>query len=216
MERCGSAAAAAQRAGGDFEIDSAMVARGMKLTAAHFMAELRRGHVHGLVEKGEGEDDGRYRLSFRYRGRQLQMIVGRGGQVISETLNLQAPPADSAILKARLRRELTRQAQLGWPMTYRRLADRIAFSSPKAVDLIGEALGAMMEDDVRDGRPLLASLATESVQPGLPARWFYRKASALELFQGDPADVEGYAYHARELQRAILFYARPLPATVHA
>lgn len=216
METHASATATAQRHGGDFEIDGAVVARGMKLPVARFLAEMRRGNVHGLVEKGEGDDEGRYRLSFRYRGRQLQMIVGDDGGVIGEALDLRASPVDGAILKARLRGELSHQAQLRWPTTYRRLAERIAFSSPKATSLIGDALEAMMEEDARASRPLLTALAVESVRPGLPARWFYRKASTLGLFQGGPADVEAYAFHARELQRAILFYAQPTPAAENA
>lgn len=216
METNTSIAVTAHRPGGDFEIDSAIVSRGMKLPVAHFMAEMRRGNVHGLVEKGEGEDEGRYRLRFRYRGRQLQMVLGSDGQVVGEELDLRAPPTDGAILRTRLRRELCRQAQFGLPTTYPRLAERIAFSSLKAIGLIGEALETMMEEDAREGRPLLAALAVESVRPGLPAYWFYRKASALGLFQGNPGDVESYAFHARELQRAILFYAQPAPVAVHA
>ena len=216
MEALGSAAASAQRLGGDFQIDSAIVARGLKLAVPHFLAEMRRGHVHGLVEKGEGEDEGRYRLSFRYRGRQLQLIVGDDGCVIGDSLDLRAPPTNGEILKERLRQELIRQAQIGFPTFYGRLAGRIAFAAPKAITTIGEALEAMMEEDARESRPLLAALAVESVRPGLPAPWFYRKAAALGLFLGNPADVEGYAFHARELQRAILFYARSVPAAAHA
>lgn len=210
MESHTSVAATAQRYGGNFEIDSAVVARGLKLAVPHFMAEMRRGNVHGLVERGEGEDEGRYRLSFRYRGRELQMIVGSDGRLIGEELDLRAPPTDGEILRVRVRQELVKQAQLGFPTTYGRLAERIAFSSPKAPRLIGEALERLMEEDAREGRPLLASMAIESISPGRPANWFYQKATALGRFTGVAGDVEGFAFHAEELQRAILFYAQPV------
>lgn len=209
MERDTSAIAAVRHRGGDFEIDSAIVARSMKLPVAHFMAEMRRGNVHGLVEKGEGEDEGRYRLSFRYRGRALQMIVGSDGRLVDEALDLQAAPTDGGILKERLRQELVKQAQLGLPVTYRRLAERIAFLSSRAIGRIAEALEASMEEDALEGRPLLAALAIESIRPGLPAQWFFRKAEALGLFSGGPEDVEAYAFHAQELQRAVLLNASP-------
>lgn len=215
METNTSAVATAQQPTGDFEIDSAIVARGMKLSVPHFLAEMRRGNVHGLVEKGEGDDEGRYRLNFRYRGRQLRMVIASDGRVVAEELDLRAPSTDGDILKTRLRRELTSQAQLGLPTMYRRLAERLAFSSSRAVGTIGRALEATMEEDAREGRPLLAALAVENVRPGRPARWFYQKAAALGLFHGDASDVEGYAFHARELQRAILFYAQPAAAAIH-
>src|SRR5690606_38460120 len=92
--------AIAQRPDGDFEIDSAVVAKRMRMSVAHFMAELRRGNVVSLVEKGHGEDEGRYRLSFRYGGRHLRVIVGGDGRLIEEIFDFRKkkpPPATPKI-----------------------------------------------------------------------------------------------------------------------
>lgn len=213
MSRDTLVAGTASRRGGDVEIDSAVIARGMNMPIGHFMAEMRRGNVHGIVEEGVGEDEGRYRLSFRYRGRELRMIFEGDGRFVGEELNLTAPPRNDGILGLRLRQELTRQAILRIPTTYGRLAERLSFASAKASQRIDEALETLMVEDAREGRPLLSALAVAAVTPGLPAPRFFRRASALGLFAGAPEDVEGYAFHARELRRAILFYARPDPAS---
>ena len=60
-----------------------------------------------------------------------------------------------------------------------------------------------MDDDADEGLPLLAAVAVKALDPGLPAPWFFRKAEDMGLFAGDPADLEAYAFHAREFYRAI-------------
>ena len=66
------------------EVDSPMVARGLKLPVEQFMAEMRRGIVYSLSERGIGEDEGRFRLTFRYRDRQFRVVVTATGEVVSE------------------------------------------------------------------------------------------------------------------------------------
>jgi hypothetical protein len=69
---------------GAVEVDSPMVARGLKLPVEQFMAEMRRGIVYSLSERGIGEDEGRFRLTFRYRDRQFRFVVTATGEVVSE------------------------------------------------------------------------------------------------------------------------------------
>ena len=69
---------------GAVEVDSPMVARGLKLPVEQFMAEMRRGIVYSLSERGIGEDEGRFRLTFRYRDRQFRIVVTATGEVVSE------------------------------------------------------------------------------------------------------------------------------------
>jgi hypothetical protein len=110
-------------------------------------------------------------------------------------------------LKLRLRKELHVQAQRRLPATYASLATRIA---PDASgDGIVSALERLMEEDAMARRPLLAALAVETLVTGLPAAWFFKKAASLGLLVGDPLKLDAYAFHARELQRAIRFYAGP-------
>ena len=75
---------AVHRAEGAVEVDSPMVARGLKLPVEQFMAEMRRGIVYSLSERGSGEDEGRFRLTFRYRDRQFRIVVTATGEVVSE------------------------------------------------------------------------------------------------------------------------------------
>ena len=75
---------AVRRAEGAVEVDSPMVARGLKLPVEQFMAEMRRGIVYSLSERGIGEDEGRFRLTFRYRDRQFRIVVTATGEVVSE------------------------------------------------------------------------------------------------------------------------------------
>lgn len=192
---------------GRIEVDGAVIARALKMAVPHFRAEMRRGNIQGLVEQGAGEDEGRHRLRFRYRGRELRMIFENDGRLIGEELDLPPLPKNREVLTTRIRHELVRQARLGLPTTYGRLAKRISLSSPDGSGIIEKALEILMEDDVRADRPLLAALAVNTVMQGLPAPWFFRKALNLGTFAGDPRDVEAFAFHAKELRRAILFYA---------
>lgn len=77
------------------------------------------------------------------------------------------------------------------------------------MDAIRNALEQLMDDDADEGRPLLAAVAVKALEPGLPEPWFFRKVESIGLFTGDPADVEAYAFHAREFYRAVRFHARP-------
>jgi hypothetical protein len=192
---------------GEIEIDSAVIARGLKMPVARVMAEMRCGKLRGRVEEGVGEDQGRYRVSFRYRGRELRMIFAADGSLIDEDLDLPASPRSREILKALIRQELVRQARRRVPTTYGRLAEWISLSSHRKLETIGGALDALMEDDTRENRPLVAALAVEGVRPGFPAKRFFQKASDLGRFSGGSEDVEAYAFHAKELHRAIHFYA---------
>lgn len=73
------------------EIDAAVAARAMKFAVEYFMRQMQRGSIKGRVERGIGEDEGRYRLSFRHHDRELTMIVGPGGEIISQELIMAAP-----------------------------------------------------------------------------------------------------------------------------
>jgi Family of unknown function (DUF6522) len=192
---------------GDIEIDSAVIARGLKMPVARVVEEMRCGNLYGRVEEGVAEDEGRYRLCFRYRGRELRMVFAADGRLIGEDLDVPASPKGREILKALIRQELIRQARLRVPTTYGRLAERIPLSPQGTLETVGKALDALMEDDVRENRPLVAALAVEAASPGFPAKRFFRKASELGKFFGGPDGVEAFAFHAGELQRAIHFYA---------
>ncbi|MCC7274846.1 MAG: hypothetical protein IT561_19410 [Alphaproteobacteria bacterium] len=50
-------------------VEAELVAAGLGLSAGAFWRAMKRGIVYGVVERGEGDDAGRTRLTFRYRAR---------------------------------------------------------------------------------------------------------------------------------------------------
>lgn len=73
------------------EIDAAVAARAMKFAVEYFVRQMQRGSIKGRVERGVGDDEGRCRLSFRYRDRELTIIVGQNGEIISQELTMNVP-----------------------------------------------------------------------------------------------------------------------------
>jgi len=69
---------------GVVEVDATLVARGLNLPVEQFMAEMRRGIVYSTSERGIGEDEGRLRLTFRYRDRVFRLIVTTTGEIVCE------------------------------------------------------------------------------------------------------------------------------------
>lgn len=67
MDRKGSTAIAVSKDG--FTVGADLVAQELGLAPDVFWQELKRGIVYGVVERGEGADIGRTRLTFRYRSR---------------------------------------------------------------------------------------------------------------------------------------------------
>ncbi len=69
-----------------------------------------------------------------------------------------------------------------------------------------------MEEDAGEGRPFLSALIVSTLEPGIPAHWFFRKASELGIYSGDAGNVEAFAFHAKEFYRAIQYYADAVPS----
>ena len=119
------------------------------------------------------------------------------------------------MLKDGLRQALIDQAQTGIPTTYKELADRLGLEPPQTIHRVGEAVEALMDDDVAAGRPMLAALCVSKTRSGIPGRGFFIKAQTLGVFSGDPAGPEARAFHADELERALSYYGRKHPHPIH-
>jgi hypothetical protein len=65
--------------GDDVTVEAAYLAARLGLSVARLRAEMRRGIVYSVVERGVGEDTGRLRLTFRYRARAWTVVVQRDG-----------------------------------------------------------------------------------------------------------------------------------------
>jgi len=70
----GSSAAITQSDDG-FVVDAELVAGKLGLSPDAFLREMQRGIVYGVVERGEGDDAGRMRLTFRYRARSWSVTL---------------------------------------------------------------------------------------------------------------------------------------------
>lgn len=75
---------------GDIVIDAATLAGWLGVDTATLSAAIENGTIRTLVERGEGEDEGRVRLTVRYQGRQLCMIREPDGALTETT-----PPPES-------------------------------------------------------------------------------------------------------------------------
>lgn len=81
--------------GDEAAIEAGLLAAKLGLPVDRFRAEMRRGIVHGVVERGVGEDAGRLRLTFRHRARSWTVVVEPDG-----TLN--EVPGPQAVTAARV------------------------------------------------------------------------------------------------------------------
>jgi len=66
-------------------IDPDIVARGLRLTPEVLRDHLRSGTVTSLCEKGEGDDAGRFRLTFFSPTRRLRLIADETGKILTTT-----------------------------------------------------------------------------------------------------------------------------------
>lgn len=71
---------------GDVEVPAELAARLLGAPLPAFLADLRSGHVYSVVERGEGEDAGRLRLTLRRRATTRVLVVETpSGRVLSLT-----------------------------------------------------------------------------------------------------------------------------------
>ena len=65
--------------GEEVTIKAGFLAAKLGLSVDRLRAEMRRGIVYGVSERGVGEDAGRLRLTFRYRARSWTVVVEADG-----------------------------------------------------------------------------------------------------------------------------------------
>lgn len=64
------------------DIDAVLVAKGLRMEADALRTALRDGTVTRTVEKGEGEDAGRYRVTFYAPTRRLRLLFTATGEIL--------------------------------------------------------------------------------------------------------------------------------------
>ena len=60
--------------GDDILVDADMLALQLSLSVAALRERMNAGKIRTLVERGEGEDEGRLRLTFRWAGQQFSIM----------------------------------------------------------------------------------------------------------------------------------------------
>jgi hypothetical protein len=63
-------------------VEAAIIAEGLGLAASRMPALIRSGEVTSICERGVGEDQGRYRLTFFHAGKRLRLVVDSEGRLI--------------------------------------------------------------------------------------------------------------------------------------
>ncbi|MDO5528822.1 MAG: DUF6522 family protein [Paracoccus sp. (in: a-proteobacteria)] len=72
-----------ERDGDDFQVDAELLSGAFGLSQAEIKARMRDGRITSRCETGEGEDAGRWRLTFQHEGRALRLVVDGTGAIIS-------------------------------------------------------------------------------------------------------------------------------------
>nr|WP_272214670.1 DUF6522 family protein [Marinicella sp. W31]MDC2880303.1 DUF6522 family protein [Marinicella sp. W31] len=73
---------------GEFEIGAERLARRFGLNLDDLHAKTARGLVRSSVERGDGEDAGRWRLSFRIGNRRWRLTVREDGRVEDDEFSI--------------------------------------------------------------------------------------------------------------------------------
>jgi hypothetical protein len=67
---------------GAFEIEADYLAQHFRLRPADVPHLLRSQRIKAQCERGEKDDAGRYRLSFRFGASRLSLVVDEGGNIL--------------------------------------------------------------------------------------------------------------------------------------
>lgn len=111
-------------------------------------------------------------------------------------------------IASRLRKHLQMIAERGVdPTTYQELAKALELTPPNTIHQVAKALEHLMADDAATDRPFIAAIAISKARGGLPAPGFFDCARRLGRFAGDEAGPEAWAFHAREFNAAVAFWA---------
>jgi hypothetical protein len=70
---------------GAFSIDAAVIGRGIDVEPSLVQAQMRKGKITVLCERGFDEDAGRYRLTFFYENRRFRLVVDEAGNVVQRS-----------------------------------------------------------------------------------------------------------------------------------
>jgi Family of unknown function (DUF6522) len=67
---------------GGMNVDASIVAEGLSISPELLLERMREGRITSLCEKGEGQDSGRFRLSFFSEHCRFSLIVDESGKIV--------------------------------------------------------------------------------------------------------------------------------------
>ncbi|AVO39502.1 DUF6522 family protein [Pukyongiella litopenaei] len=74
-----------------FVVDAGIVAEAFGIPASKVRTLMREGAITTISETGQGEDEGRWRLTFRYGARALRLTVDETGAILARSTYPVAP-----------------------------------------------------------------------------------------------------------------------------
>ena len=71
-----------QLVSGETTVDAGLVAEGLGLAPETVSAMIRKGEITSAFERGEGADEGRFRLTFWHGRKRFRIVVDRDGNLL--------------------------------------------------------------------------------------------------------------------------------------
>jgi hypothetical protein len=171
-----------------FVVDAELVARKFGLSPDKFWQEVRRGIVYGVVERGEGEDAGRVRLTLRYRDRAWSTTLEENGSMTKRSddapVEMSSPAcsmaeADDAYMGYAGKAELV--SFLNELLEAERAGAWVTLQSAReaGTGCLAELMQAIQRDEARWCGMLTRHLTALGATPSAKVGAFYDKAMAI-------------------------------------
>ncbi len=75
-----------EREEGIFTIDASLLSELLNIRSSDVQALMRRNEITSLCERGEGEHEGKFRLTFFYKGRRARLSVDGAGRIVRRSI----------------------------------------------------------------------------------------------------------------------------------
>lgn len=69
-----------------FLVDASLLSELLDVPSVHIQDLMRQNEITSVCERGEGEHEGQYRLTFFYKGRRARLTVDVSGYVIRRSV----------------------------------------------------------------------------------------------------------------------------------
>ena len=82
LRRIDHALVASPRSAPQIEIEASVIGGGLGIEPSQVQAQLENGKISTLCERGVGEDEGRYRVTFYYGKQRLRILLDSSGNIV--------------------------------------------------------------------------------------------------------------------------------------